>query len=290
MGRLEGQVAIVTGGASGIGEQTVRTFVAEGARVVIADVQEERGHHLAEALGTQTSFLRTNVAEEADVAGAVDHALAKWGRLDVMFNNAGFGGVGGPIDELDMAAYDQTMAVLLRGVVIGAKHAARAMKPARRGVILNTSSVAGLQAGFGPVVYSAAKAAVAHLSRCLAVELAEFGIRVNAICPGVTVTNIFAAGMGLSGPAADALLPRIDAALANWAPLGRSGQPADIANAALWLASDEASYVTGQAIVVDGGLTAGRSLEEFGQRLAAAMGLTPEQWQAMREAARGAGR
>lgn len=288
MGRLEGKVAIVTGGASGIGEATVRTFVEEGARVVIADVQEERGQHLAEALGTHTSFLKTNVAEEAAVAGAVDHALAKWGRLDVMFNNAGFGGVSGPIDELDMAAYDDTMAVLLRGVVLGAKHAARAMKPARQGVILNTSSVAGIQAGFGPVVYSAAKAAVAHLSRCLAVELAEFGIRVNAICPGVTVTNIFAAGMGLSGPAAEAILPRIDAALADWAPLRRSGQPADIANAALWLASDEAAYVTGQAIVVDGGLTAGRSLDEFGQRLAAAMGLTAEQWEAMRAAARAA--
>lgn len=288
MGRLEGKVAIVTGGASGIGEATVRTFVAEGARVVIADVQEERGQHLAEALGTNTSFLKTNVAEEAAVAGAVDHALAKWGRLDVMFNNAGFGGVSGPIDELDMAAYDDTMAVLLRGVVLGAKHAARAMKPARQGVILNTSSVAGIQAGFGPVVYSAAKAAVAHLSRCLAVELAEFGIRVNAICPGVTVTNIFAAGMGLSGSAAEATLPRIDAALADWAPLRRSGQPADIANAALWLASDEADYVTGQAIVVDGGLTAGRSLDEFGQRLAAAMGLTAEQWEAMRAAARAA--
>jgi NAD(P)-dependent dehydrogenase (short-subunit alcohol dehydrogenase family) len=289
MGRLEGQVAIVTGGASGIGEQTVRTFVAEGARVVIADVQEARGHHLAEALGTQASFLRTNVAEEEAVAGAVDHALAKWGRVDVMFNNAGFGGVSGPIDELEMDGYDQTMAVLLRGVVLGAKHAARAMKPAGRGLILNTASVAGLQAGFGPVVYSAAKAAVAHLSRCLAVELAEFGIRVNAICPGVTVTHIFAAGMGLNGPAADAFLPRVEAALANWAPLGRAGQPTDIANTALWLASDEASYVTGQAIVVDGGLTAGRSPTEFGERLAGAMGLTPEQWLAMRAAARRSG-
>lgn len=286
MGSLEGQVAIVTGGASGIGEQTVRTFIEAGARVVIADVQEERGHHLAEALGTQASFLRTDVAEEAQVAAAVEHAVSRWGRLDVMFNNAGFGGVSGPIDELDLAEYDRTMAVLLRGVFAGAKHAARVMKPARRGVILNTASVAGLQAGFGPAVYSAAKAAVAHLSRCLAVELAEFGIRVNAICPGVTVTHIFTAPMGLSGAAAEAVLPRIDAALAGWAPLGRSGQPADIANAALWLASDAASYVTGQAIVVDGGLTAGRRLDEFGERLAAAMGITPEQWQAMREAAR----
>ncbi|WP_322797227.1 glucose 1-dehydrogenase [Tepidiforma sp.] len=286
MGSLEGQVAVVTGGASGIGEQTVRTFVEAGARVVIADVQEERGHHLAEALGTQASFLRTDVAEEAQVAAAVDHAVSRWGRLDVMFNNAGFGGVSGPIDELDLAEYDRTMAVLLRGVFAGAKHAARVMKPARRGVILNTASVAGLQAGFGPAVYSAAKAAVAHLSRCLAVELAEFGIRVNAICPGVTVTHIFTAPMGLSGAAAEAVLPRIDAALASWAPLGRSGQPADIANAALWLASDAASYVTGQAIVVDGGLTAGRRLDEFGERLAAAMGITPEQWQALREAAR----
>jgi NAD(P)-dependent dehydrogenase (short-subunit alcohol dehydrogenase family) len=282
MPRLQDQVAIITGGASGIGEGTVRKFAAEGARVVIADVQQERGEQLAEELGPQTAFCKTNVGEESEVAAAVDMAMSRWGRLDVMFNNAGFGGVSGPIEDLDMNAYHQTMAVLFDGVVLGAKHAAKVMKPAGRGVIINTASVAGLQAGFGPVIYSAAKAAVAHFSRCLAVELAEFGIRVNAICPGVIVTNIFTTGLGLQGAAAEAMLPRIDGALSSWAPLNRSGVPADIANTALWLASEEGSYITGQAITVDGGLTAGRSMMEFGERLASAYGVDPAAFREMR--------
>ena len=149
MGRLDNQVAIITGGASGIGEGTVRRFAGEGARVVIADVQQERGEQLAEELGPNTAFCKTDVTQEAQIAESVDLAMSRWGRLDVMFNNAGMGGVSGPIDELDMAAYHQTVGVLLDGVVMGAKHAARAMKPAGRGVIINTASVAGLQAGFG---------------------------------------------------------------------------------------------------------------------------------------------
>jgi NAD(P)-dependent dehydrogenase (short-subunit alcohol dehydrogenase family) len=125
------------------------------------------------------------------------------------------------------------------------------------------------------VVYSAAKAAVAHMSRCLAVELAPFGIRVNAICPGVTLTNIFTASLGLPAEMAEGMISKIDGALATWAPIGRSGIPDDIAGAALWLASADASYVTGQAITVDGGLTAGRSMGEFGERLASAFGIDP---------------
>lgn len=284
MGRLENQVAVITGAASGIGEGTVRKYVAEGARVIIADIQDERGGALAEELGPSTTYLHTNVAEEAEVARAMAHAVERWGRLDVVFNNAGFGGVSGPIEDLDMAGYDNTMGVLLRGVFLGAKHAARQMKAQGSGVIINTASVAGLQAGFGPVVYSAAKAAVAHMSRCLAVELAPFGTRVNAICPGVIVTNIFTTGLGMQGAAAEAFLPKVDDALSSWAPMGRSGQPEDIANAALWLASPEASYVTGQAITVDGGLTAGRQMTEFGERLASAFGIDLGQMAAVRAA------
>ena len=275
MGRLENKVAIITGAASGIGEGTVRQYVAEGARVLIADIDDARGGALAEELGPSTSYLRTDVANEDDIARAVASATDRWGRVDVMFNNAGFGGVSGPIEDLDMAGYDTTMGVLLRGVFLGAKHATRQMKANGGGVIINTASVAGLQAGFGPVVYSAAKAAVAHMSRCLAVELAPFNIRVNAICPGVTITNIFTNSLGVPAEMRAALLPKIDAALATWAPLGRSGVPDDIANAATWLASDEASYVTGQAITVDGGLTAGRPFGEFGERIANAFGIDP---------------
>lgn len=275
MPRLENQVALITGAASGIGEGTVRKYVAEGAKVVIADIQDERGGALAEELGPSTTYVRTNVAVEDDIVRAVSTAVDRWGRLDVIFNNAGFGGVGGPIEDLDMSAYDDTMDVLLKGVFMGAKHAARQMKAQGSGVIINTASIAGLQAGFGPLVYSAAKAAVAHFSRCLAVELAPFGIRVNAICPGVIVTNIFTNSLGIPAEMREAMLPKIDSALASWAPMGRSGLPDDIANTALWLASPEAAYVTGQAITVDGGLTAGRSMQEFGERIAGAFGIDP---------------
>lgn len=283
MGKLEGQVAVITGAASGIGEGTVRKFVAEGARVLIADISDDRGGALAEELGSATSYVHTNVASEEDVASAVAAAVERWGRLDVMFNNAGFGGVGGPIEDLDMDAYTATMDVLLKGVFLGSKHAVRQMKAqGTGGCIINTASVAGLQAGFGPVVYSAAKAAVAHMSRCLAVELAPFKIRVNAICPGVIVTNIFTKSLGIPEEMREAMLPKIDSALANWAPLGRSGIPEDIANTAAWLASADASYVTGQAIAVDGGLTAGRQIAELGERLAIAFGIDPATFAAQR--------
>jgi NAD(P)-dependent dehydrogenase (short-subunit alcohol dehydrogenase family) len=284
MGELEGQVAVITGGASGIGEGTVRKFVAEGARVLIADLSDDRGGSLAEELGSSTTYLHTNVASEDDVARAMAASVERWGRLDVVFNNAGFGGVGGPIEDLDMDAYTTTMDVLLKGVFLGSKHAVRQMKAqGTGGCVINTASVAGLQAGFGPVVYSAAKAAVAHMSRCLAVELAPFKIRVNAICPGVIVTNIFTNSLGIPEAMQEAMLPKIDSALATWAPLGRSGIPDDIANTAAWLASADASYVTGQAIAVDGGLTAGRQIAELGERLATAFGIDPATFVSQRQ-------
>ena len=279
MARLDGKVAVVTGGASGIGEGTVRLFAAEGARVVIADIQDGRGQHLAEELGPTTAYVRTDVSQEEDIRTAVEHAVKKWGRLDCMFNNAGFGGVSGPIELTDMAGYDTTTAVLLRAVVAGMKHAAAVMKPQGSGSIISTASVAGIQAGFGPHVYSAAKAAVIHLTRSVACELGEFGIRVNAICPGFIATHIFTTPVGLAGEAAEAALPRISAAFADWSALKRGGTPEDIAQAAAWLASDQSSFVTGQAIVVDGGLTAGRSMTEFSQRFGAAFGIDPSAMQ-----------
>ena len=255
MSRLPGKIAIVTGGASGIGEGTVRLFAAEGAKVVIADVQDARGQKLAEELGTDTAYFHTDVSQEADVANAIDFAMRKWGRLDCMYNNAGFGGVSGPIDELDMDAYDQTMSVLLRGVFCGVKHAARVMKAQRSGSIISTASVAGVGAIFGPHVYSAAKAAVVHLSKTIAVELGEYGVRINAICPGGIATPIFGKGMGLTAEQADQTVEVMKVALAQSQPIRRSGVPNDIAEAALWLASDASSFVTGQAIIVDGGIT-----------------------------------
>ncbi len=273
MARLDGKVAVVTGGASGIGEGTVRLFAAEGARVVIADIQDSRGQHLAEELGPTTAYLHTDVSQEDDIRTAIEHAVKKWGRLDCMVNNAGFGGVSGPIELTDMAGYDATTAVLLRAVVAGMKHAAAVMKPQGSGSIISTASVAGMEAGYGPHVYSAAKAAVINLTRSVAWELGEFGVRVNAICPGYVATHIFTTPFGLSAEAAEAALPRISAAFADWPALKRAGTPEDIAQAAAWLASDQSSYITGQAIVVDGGLTAGRSTVDYVQRLGAAYGL-----------------
>ncbi len=255
MPRLEGKVAVVTGGASGIGEGTVRLFASEGAKVVIADIQDARGEKLAEELGTATAYFRTDVSQEADIAGAIDYAVQKFGRLDTMYNNAGFGGVSGPIDELDMDAYDQTMAVLLRGVVIGMKHAARVMKAQGGGSIISTASVAGVGAIFGPLIYSTAKAAVIHLTKVAAVELGPFGVRANAICPGGIATPIFGKGMGLTAEQADQTVEAMKLALGQAQPIKRAGLPSDIAEAALWLASDASSFVTGQAIVVDGGIT-----------------------------------
>jgi NAD(P)-dependent dehydrogenase (short-subunit alcohol dehydrogenase family) len=275
MAQLDGKVAIITGGASGIGEGTVRLFAGQGARVVIADVQDERGSQLAEELGTSTLYLHTDVGQEADVRAAVAQAVEKWGSLDVMFNNAGFGGVSGPIELTDMDGYDQTMAVLMRGVFLGVKHASGVMKAQRSGSIINTASVAALQAGFGPHVYSAAKAGVLHLTRSVAVELGEFGVRANAICPGFIGTNIFTTPFGLQGAAAEQMIGKLSDAFADFAPLHRTGVPDDIAQAAAWLASDAASYVTGQSIVVDGGLTAGRSLNGLGEAIGKAFGMDP---------------
>jgi len=272
MTQLEGKIAVITGGASGIGEGTVRKFIESGARVVISDVQDARGEKLAEELGPNASYYHTDVGQEEEVRAAVGYAVQKWGRLDVMFNNAGFGGVSGSILDTDMAAYDTTMAVLLRGVVLGMKHAGRVMKEQGSGSIISTSSVAGVGIGYGPHVYSAAKAAIIHLTKSVANELGESGVRVNAICPGGIATPIFGKGMGLSPEQADLTVDLMRVRLAQGQPIKRSGLPEDIANAAAWLASDEASFVSGHALVVDGALTTGRLWSErqqaSGERLA----------------------
>ena len=254
MGVLEGKVALVTGGASGIGAATVRRFAREGARVAIVDLQDALGEALAEELGAATLYQHADVSCEDDVGAAVDCAVDEFGRLDVCFNNAGVGGVTGPIAEIPAAEFDSTVGVLLRGVFLGMKHAARVMLPQRAGSIVSTASVAGLQAGFGPHVYSACKAAVVHLTRSVAMELGESGVRVNCICPGGIATPLLTRGFaGLAG--AEDLLKTF---LASAQPIRRAGLPDDIAEAALFLASDASSFVNGHALVVDGGLTGGR--------------------------------
>jgi len=250
-GRLEGKVAVVTGGASGIGAGTVRRFVEEGARVVIADVDVERGKLLADELGAVTRFAETDVTDEDAIAAAVDLAVGELGRLDVMFNNAGILGAVGPIAQTDAADWDRSVAVLLRSVFLGMKHAARVMIPQGGGVILSTSSIAGVTGGLGPHAYTACKHAVVGLTRSAAIELAPHGIRVNAIAPGMTVTGMTA--FTFTGDAAG--LDATAEVIRSRSPLGIAGEPLDIANAALYLASDEARYVNGHVLVVDAGQT-----------------------------------
>jgi NAD(P)-dependent dehydrogenase (short-subunit alcohol dehydrogenase family) len=257
MSRLPGCRTVITGAASGIGEETARLFVAEGASVVLADVDRSRGEQLAAELGEQARFVPVDVAVEGEIERAVEESLTTYGGLDCLFNNAGNPGSIGRIEEIDMALFDRTVAIHLRGVFLGIRAAARVMRPRGSGSIINTSSVAGLRANYGGHDYSAAKAAIAHLTRTTANELGEDGVRVNAICPGGIATSIFGRGAGLDGDAAQSTVAVMEVALADVAPLRRSGMPVDIAECALWLASDASSFVNGQAIAVDGGLVTG---------------------------------
>ncbi len=279
MARLQGKVAVITGGASGIGEATARLFVDEGASVVVADVQDDRGSRLAAEFGRGTVYVRTDVSREADVRAVVDEAVRRFGRLDCLFNNAGSGGVNGGIADIPADGFDETIGVLLRGVFLGMKHAAPVMRRQHGGSIVSTASVAGLRAGMGPHVYSAAKAAVIHLTRTVAMELGESGVRVNCICPGGIATPIFGKAMGLPADRADDTIPLMKGVLETMQPIHRAGLPEDIARAALWLASDDSSFVNGHALVVDGGLIGGRQWSEGEQRrkmLRTAMGLAGE--------------
>jgi len=255
--RLEGKVALITGGTSGMGRGTVDLFVDEGARVVVADILDDKGSRMEQEFGSSLAYAHCNVALESDVKAAVDLAVSRFGRLDCMFNNAGFGGVGGAIDEIDVDGFDITVAVLFKGVILGMKHAAPIMIEQGSGSIINTASIAGTHGGYGPHVYSGCKAAVVQVSKTVALELGPKGIRVNAICPGAIATSIFGRGMGLTSEAADRTAKLMAGAFQNVQPIKRSGLPSDIAKMALFLASDDSTFVSGQAIAVDGALTTG---------------------------------
>ncbi len=250
--RLKGKVAVVTGGASGMGLASVMRFLAEGAQVVIADYNGETGEAaLADAASTgfsdAVSFIRTDVAREEDVVAMLDHAVDRFGHLDVVFNNAGVGGAIGPLTETSVDDWDYTFDVLAKGVFLGIKHAARILRGQNTGgSIINTASIAALSGDGGPLVYSAAKAAVINLTMSAAVELAPDLIRVNAICPGYIATPLAEGG--------DPEGTRIRFAKSQpWPEFGRGDH---IAGAALFLASDDSLFVTGEKLVVDGGLTA----------------------------------
>lgn len=253
MNELEGKVAIITGGASGMGRATAILFARAGANVVVADLNAGGGEEvagLASESGQRAIFQRTDVSAEADVAALVACAIKAFGRLDVMFNNAGIGGAVGPLEGIDVEDWDRTQAVCLRGVFLGIKHAVGPIRAAGGGSILSTASIAGLQGYPNLHAYSAAKAGVVNLTRSAALEFACDRIRVNCIAPGGISTPILYGFAGNDKAAIDAMLERGQ-------PYPRAGQPEDIANAALFLASDASQFVTGQTIVVDGGATAG---------------------------------
>jgi NAD(P)-dependent dehydrogenase (short-subunit alcohol dehydrogenase family) len=254
MGALDGKIVIVTGGTSGIGEGIAKAFVSEGAKVVIVGRREEEGRALEKQIGVR--FVRADVANEADVKAMVDRTLEWFGRLDCLVNNAGIPSPMVSITEVDVATIDQVLAVNVRGVILGVKHAARVMLPKSSGSIINIGSVAGHRGGLSAHVYSASKGAVSALTRSAAAELGEKGIRVNTISPGAIVTGIFGKNAGLAGAEADKVSGLAKEMFAAIQPIPRAGLPDDIAQAAVFLASDASGFVNGQDVVIDGGQTA----------------------------------
>jgi NAD(P)-dependent dehydrogenase (short-subunit alcohol dehydrogenase family) len=248
--RFENKSVVITGGASGIGEATARALVREGARVLIADLQEERGNALVAELGDAALFYGTNVTREEDLAGAVDRAVEAFGSLDGMVNNAGIVGAIGSITETSAEAFDRTMAILSRAVFLGMKHAARIMKSQGSGSIVSLASSAGVMGGLGPHVYTMAKHGVVGLTKSAAAELSASGIRVNAVAPGGTVTP-------MTNALGDGDMQTLSEMIAAGNPLGRACMPEDIASGILFLLSDDAGQITGHTLVIDAGITTG---------------------------------
>ncbi len=286
-GRLQGKVAVITGGASGIGRGTVELFVREGARVVVADMQDDKGARMAEELGDAIRYIRCDVTDEAQVKAAVDLAVSAFGRLDALFNNAGTGGSMETAENVTAESFDAVLHLHVRAALFGMKYAVPHMKAVGGGSIISTASVAGLQNGFGPLLYSIAKAGIVQMTKVAAAQLGPFNIRVNAICPGLIATPIFATSLGVGRQAADTTIAAIVSKAGGSQPIPRAGLPADIAEAALYLASDGSTFVNGHALVVDGGITVGPTglaqAATFAP-IAAALGLDEAAMEAARQA------
>lgn len=250
--RLEGKVAVITGGAGGIGASTARLFVRHGAKVVVADVQDKLGPSLCEELGAEgaVSYVHCDVTRDEDVKNAVDFAVAKYGKLDIMYNNAGITGKVYPtVLDADGEDFKRVLDINVCGAFLGAKHAARVMIPAKRGVILFTASIASTCAGESPHAYTTSKHAVVGLMKNLCVELGQYGIRVNAISPCGIATPLLRNAVGLEKGMLEEVLS------ASAVLKGPVPEPEDVAEAALYLSGDEAKFVSGLNLVVDGGYT-----------------------------------
>jgi NAD(P)-dependent dehydrogenase (short-subunit alcohol dehydrogenase family) len=260
MGKLDGKITIVTGATSGIGRRTVEIFVQEGAKVLATGRREELGRSLEAALGKANClFLRADATKESDVKAMFDACLSRWGRLDCLFNNAGGPAPVGGIETSPVEGFDAAMATLVRSVILGMKHAAPIMMRQGSGSIINNGSVAGRRAGYSTsMIYSAAKAAVIHLTVCAAMQLGEKNVRVNSLSPGGIATGIFAKALGVAPDRADGYAEEAKKMMASLQPIPRAGITDDIAHAAVFLASDDSTFINGHDLVVDGGVVGGR--------------------------------
>jgi NAD(P)-dependent dehydrogenase (short-subunit alcohol dehydrogenase family) len=259
--KLQGKVAVVTGGTSGIGRSIVECFVAEGAIVYFSGRRTSLGAEVARATGAH--FIAADVAIEADAARTIATAANAEGRVDVLVNNAGGAMAAGRLETVRLDAFDQIMAVHVRGALAHIKHVSALMRAQRQGSIINIGSVAGHRAGYSSSInYAVAKAALLHLSRCAAMELGEDNVRVNAISPGAVATGVFGKAIGVDAQTADASADRMKGLLAKMQTIPRAGLPVDIAKAAVFLASDDSGFVNGADLVVDGGLIGGRRYSE----------------------------
>ncbi len=255
--RFDNKIAAITGATSGIGLATLERFVAEGAHVLAIDREVEAGYELQNRFQGAVHFVACDVTKVDELKIAIQTAERHFGGLDILFNNAGNAGTRQTVDEFDLQGWDDTQALLIRAVAAGTAYAVPAMKKRGGGAIVNTASIAGMQAGFGPLAYSVAKAAVLHYTKVAASQLAKHSIRINAIAPGFVATRIFGTTLGLDRAQAQSLADLASARNSAPNPLGKAGQPQDIAEMVLFLASDAASFITGTHIAIDGGMTIG---------------------------------
>ena len=264
-GELEGKIAIVTGGASGIGAGTVRLFVEEGAKVIVADINDELGNDLVSDLGASTKFVHTDVSESDQVEAVVGAAVETFGGLDIMFNNAGISGDTQHKDffDEDYAEFDRVMRIDLLGVMYGCRFAGCYMAKTGGGSIINTASTAGYFAGHGALLYRAAKAGVLNFTENAARSLGKHNIRVNAISPGPIATPMMGLGVDLPADELEQLGKDIMSTMVDPQALNRLGQPIDIANAAVFLGSDRSQHITGLNVCVTGGATLGDPVDRL---------------------------
>jgi NAD(P)-dependent dehydrogenase (short-subunit alcohol dehydrogenase family) len=255
--RFSGKTVVITGAASGIGAETTRLFASEGATVFASDIDAENGAKLASETEGDVRFAECDVCDPAAIKALMDRAASETGGIDIVFNNAGAGGARAPIDEIEPGEWDRTMDLLLRSVGMGIRYAVPHMKGRKGASIVNVSSIAAVGPGYSPTAYAVAKAGVLHLTKCAATDLAQFGIRVNAIQPGFINTNIFTASLEITGEMKSMANAAIAQMSSNAQPVARGGQPRDIANAVAFLAGEEASFMTGASLIVDGGITLG---------------------------------